>query len=93
MENQWTPQMMKRWHQRTSLPVIWDADFLYGPPDAAGADTYFFARSTRVRVSPFPTKRHGDRARAVELRLLHRLKRRWLQGRSARKDRAARPWG
>ena len=26
--------------ERASLPVIWDADFLYGPRDAAGADTY-----------------------------------------------------
>jgi hypothetical protein len=23
-----------------SLPIIWDADFLYGPRDAAGADSY-----------------------------------------------------
>jgi len=23
-----------------SLPIIWDADFLYGPRDAAGEDTY-----------------------------------------------------
>jgi hypothetical protein len=24
----------------TSLPVIWDADFLYGMRDSSGADTY-----------------------------------------------------
>jgi hypothetical protein len=41
MENQWTPQMMKTLEiGEASLPVIWDADFLYGPRDASGADTY-----------------------------------------------------
>ena len=41
MENEWTPQMMKTLDiAEGSLPVIWDADFLYGPPDASGADTY-----------------------------------------------------
>ena len=24
----------------SALPIIWDADFLYGPRDAAGADSY-----------------------------------------------------
>ena len=41
MEDQWTPQMMKTLEiDTTSLPVIWDADFLYGPRDTSGADTY-----------------------------------------------------
>lgn len=41
MENQWTPQMMKTLEIcEASLPVIWDADFLYGPRDASGADTF-----------------------------------------------------
>jgi len=42
MESQWTPQMMKTLEiDEASLPVIiWDADFLYGPRDASGADTY-----------------------------------------------------
>src|SRR5258706_6311969 len=48
MENEWTPQMMKTLGiDEPSLPVIWDADFLYGPRDAAGADTSFlFAINT-----------------------------------------------
>ena len=25
---------------RQSLPIIWDADFLYGPPTTSGEDTY-----------------------------------------------------
>jgi len=41
MENEWVPQMLETLgFARAALPVIWDADFLYGPRDAAGADTY-----------------------------------------------------
>lgn len=41
MEAEWTPQMMKVLGlERDSLPIIWDADFLYGPRNAAGEDTY-----------------------------------------------------
>ena len=41
MEAEWTPQMMKVLGlKRTSLPIIWDADFLFGPRSAQGEDTY-----------------------------------------------------
>jgi len=41
MESEWVPQMMQALDiKRAALPVIWDADFLHGPRDAAGADTY-----------------------------------------------------
>ena len=41
MEDQWTPQMMNVLGiDEPSLPVIWDADFLYGPRGETGADTY-----------------------------------------------------
>jgi uncharacterized protein DUF6815 len=41
MEEEWTPQMMQVLGlDAGSLPIIWDADFLYGPRDAAGEDTY-----------------------------------------------------
>ncbi|HJU19200.1 MAG TPA: Cj0069 family protein [Stellaceae bacterium] len=41
MEAEWVPQMIGTLGiDPGSLPVIWDADFLYGPRDAAGADTY-----------------------------------------------------
>lgn len=41
MEDEWTPQMMETLGiDEPSLPVIWDADFLYGARDAHGADTY-----------------------------------------------------
>jgi hypothetical protein len=41
MESEWTPQMMHLLSiNAESLPVIWDADFLYGSRDASGQDTY-----------------------------------------------------
>ena len=41
METEWMPQMMQVLGIETSaLPIIWDADFLYGPRDASGEDTY-----------------------------------------------------
>ena len=36
------------------LPVIWDADFLYGPKDAEGADTYVLCEINVSSVYPFP---------------------------------------
>jgi len=41
MEGEWTPQMMEVLGiDVASLPVIWDADFLYGPRSASGEDSY-----------------------------------------------------
>jgi hypothetical protein len=41
METEWVPQMIDILDlDPASLPIIWDADFLYGPRDAAGADSY-----------------------------------------------------
>ena len=41
MEDEWVPQMMEILEiERARLPIIWDADFLYGPRTASGDDTY-----------------------------------------------------
>ena len=41
METEWAPQMMEVLAiARESLPIIWDADFLYGPQTVSGEDTY-----------------------------------------------------
>ena len=41
MEAEWTPQMTELLGIDTaSLPIIWDADFLYGPRTASGEDSY-----------------------------------------------------
>jgi hypothetical protein len=40
-ETEWVPQMMQVLGiEKSALPIVWDADFLYGPRDASGADSY-----------------------------------------------------
>jgi hypothetical protein len=54
-ENEWVPQLMTILGlERESLPVIWDADFLFGPKDAAGNDTYVLCEINVSAVWPFP---------------------------------------
>jgi hypothetical protein len=41
MEGEWVPQMMQVLGiEKSALPIIWDADFLYGIRDASGTDSY-----------------------------------------------------
>lgn len=55
MEAEWTPQMMAILGlERNSLPIIWDADFLYGPPSSAGQDTYVLCEINISCVFPLP---------------------------------------
>jgi len=37
-----------------ALPVIWDADFLYGPKDSTGQDTFVLCEINISCVWPFP---------------------------------------
>jgi hypothetical protein len=36
------------------LPVIWDADFMFGPKNADGTDTYVLCEMNMSCVSPYP---------------------------------------
>jgi len=55
MESEWTPQMMQLLDiDAESLPIIWDADFLYGPRTASGEDTYVLCEINVSSVFPFP---------------------------------------
>ena len=50
-------------HRPRSLPVLWDADFLYGPRTASGDDTYVLCEINVSSVIPFPatgTGRSGE---------------------------------
>ena len=53
-----------------SLPVIWDADFLYGPKDATGADTYVLCEINASSCFAIPEEAPGAIARTVKQRLL-----------------------
>jgi hypothetical protein len=77
METEWTPGMMKVLGlDRAAMPIVWDADFLYGPRDPTGADTYVLCEINVSSVFAIP-----DEAPAAIARLaLERLRR----GRTAR---------
>jgi hypothetical protein len=40
--------------EKTQLPILWDADFMYGEKDANGADTYVLCEINVSSVYPFP---------------------------------------
>ncbi len=66
MENEWTPQMIKALDiQHSSLPAIWDADFLYGPRDASGADTYVLCEINASSCFAIPDQAPQAIARTV----------------------------
>lgn len=70
MEDEWTPQMMETLGiERRALPVIWDADFLYGPRDAAGADTYVLCEINASSCFAIPDEAPAAIARTVKDRL------------------------
>jgi hypothetical protein len=71
METEWTPQMMQHLDiDAASLPIIWDADFLYGPRDASGADTYVLCEINVSCVFGLPDDAPSEIARLVRDRLL-----------------------
>jgi hypothetical protein len=71
MEAEWTPQMMAVLGiDDASLPIIWDADFLYGPRSASGEDSYVLCEINISSVFAIP-----DQAPAAIARLaLDRLR-------------------
>jgi len=69
MESEWTPQMMQLLGiDAGSLPIIWDADFLYGPRDATGHDTYVLCEINVSSVFPFPEQGPSEIARLAKAR-------------------------
>ncbi len=55
MENEWLDAMCHILHiEPESLPIIWDADFLFGPKTSSGDDTYVLCEINVSSVYPFP---------------------------------------
>jgi hypothetical protein len=55
LEREWVPQMQQVLGlDRAALPVLWDCDFLLGPKDASGQDSYVLCEINASSVSPFP---------------------------------------
>jgi hypothetical protein len=75
MEDEWTSQMMETLGiDEPSLPVIWDADFLYGPRDGVGADTYVLCEINASSCFGIPDEVPAAIARTVKDRLQQTFK-------------------
>jgi hypothetical protein len=70
MESEWTPQLLEILGiEREALPIIWDADFLYGPRTPGDADTYVLCEINVSSVFPVPDQAPEAIARLVAARL------------------------
>jgi len=70
LEQEWIPGLCELVRLAAGdLPVLWDADFLYGPPDPNGTDTYVLCEINARSVLPFPAGAPTAVARAVADRL------------------------
>ena len=64
METEWVPQMAQLLDIGSPLPpIIWDADFLYGPRTASGEDSYVLCEINVSCVFPIPDGAPADIAR------------------------------
>lgn len=70
VESEWVPRMMAELRiDRSSMPVIWDADFLYGPRNAANEDTYVLCEINVSSVFAIPDEAPREIARVTSERL------------------------
>ncbi|MBT8351178.1 MAG: Cj0069 family protein [Deltaproteobacteria bacterium] len=55
VEQEWVPAMQRLLGINTkSLPILWDCDFLLGPMNTLGEDTYVLCEINVSSVAPFP---------------------------------------
>jgi hypothetical protein len=72
-ETEWVPEMQRILGLETEqLPVIWDLDFLYGPKDASGGDTYVLCEINVSSTFAFPEVAMPGVARATLERIRER---------------------
>ncbi len=74
MEDEWTPQLTSLLDiARGDLPAIWDADFMLGPVQADGSDSYVLGEINVSSVHPYPAEAPAEIARRVADRLQLKL--------------------
>src|SRR6476660_2186552 len=74
MEDEWTLQLTSLLDiPRRDLPMIWDADFMLGPPGADGTDSYVLGEINVSSVFPIPDEAPSEIARRVADRLRSKL--------------------
>ena len=55
VETRWVPEMQQLLDIDTHwLPILWDCDFLFGPRDASGEDTFVLCEINVSSIAPFP---------------------------------------
>ena len=55
LEHEWVPALQQLLEINTeSLPILWDCDFLLGPKDESGEDTYVLCEINVSSVAPYP---------------------------------------
>jgi hypothetical protein len=70
-ESEWVPGMRDLLGISThDLPVIWDADFLYGPKNESGEDTYILCEINVQAVWPYPRQASKQLVAAAAERVL-----------------------
>jgi hypothetical protein len=63
LEREWLDQLCSIVGvEKARLPILWDADFMYGEKDANGADTYVLCEINVSSVYPFPDDALGPLA-------------------------------
>jgi hypothetical protein len=73
MESEWVPEMQELLGLEThALPVIWDADFLYGAKTTAGDDTYVLCEINASSTFAFPEHAMPTVAKAAIQRIQER---------------------
>jgi hypothetical protein len=69
LQDDWLPGMQRLVAVTDpELPILWDADFLYGPRTDAGHDTYMLCEINVSAVIPFPDAAPQKLAEAVKRR-------------------------
>ncbi|MFI4975081.1 MAG: Cj0069 family protein [Caulobacterales bacterium] len=69
MEDDWTPGLRRLLRIETrDLPVLWDADFLFGPKTPEGDDTYVLCEINISCVIPYPVEAASVIAHAAKER-------------------------
>src|SRR5207253_10285550 len=70
MEAEWTPQLIEILDIGAALlPIIWDADFLYGPRTASSEDSYVLCEINVSSVFAIPDQAPAAIARLALTRL------------------------
>jgi len=70
LEEEWIPAMQRKLDLDTAaLPLLWDCDFLLGPRNDQGEDTYVLCEINASSIAPFPESAAPYVARATMERI------------------------